>query len=920
MPSEGQHKPTRPQLKSAAGSYDKLPPVSLLCHYLDDAARRAFVDGMAEVKVKQEEVIMRQGDKGNNFYLIKAGTCDVWVADVTGERKNVRTLVPGSWCGELSLVTTKPRSASIMATSDEVTLLMVNRRTFNSSIGDMIVKRRQEVMPFLQSLNIFADMKDSYEMGLLADAARVEKFAPGTTIHENGKPFDNRFFIVREGVVVTTGLAPQKYSRTHFFGQVELLQSTKNQETRKAEGEVTCITFRKEDFMKLVPLHEFVRDAQQQKYAIQHGGGGQGAKMRGRRFGESAEASTAVTAQRGVSVQIGQAGSGGKKSPEAIARIMSAVKSNIIFSRLNELQLNLLHQAMAEHRLPAGQNVITQGEKGNHFFIVDSGELSVFVTGDQEGDLPQRVKGFGPGDSFGELALMYNCPRTATITAATDTILWSLDRVSFRMIVLEANTKKASMYESFLEKVALLTPLDKDQRNRMVDALEEVTCHDAEKIIEEGQEGTHFYIVVEGEVAVTKSGQEGELARRRAGDYFGELSLKTGAPTNASVTAAGQCKLVRMDRGAFNRLLGPLDTLLSLRKYTASGQELTDAGLGEAGGSGGAAAIDTVPSDHKFDKAKVPMKLSDFHVTKGTLGEGAFGKVRRCRVIKTGQVFALKQMQKADIVSMGQVEHIMQETQVLTQISHPFVTNKFAGFVSPCNLVLIMEFCPGGDLFDQLYKHKSFTVPDTRIFTSQVLLPLEYLHSMSIVHRDLKLENILVSQDGALKLTDFGFAKAIKYRSWTLCGTPEYLAPEIILEKGHGKAVDYWAFGVLFYEMLNGHSPFEAEDHLATYQKILDGSVTYPPKMDAEASDLISKLLQKDISRRYGNLRDGCKDIKEHAFYKGRNFDWTNYAQRGAAFKPPKFDPTKYEWLPADTIVTEAKPCKAEDSALFDGF
>ena len=95
---------------------------------------------------------------------------------------------------------------------------------------------------------------------------------------------------------------------------------------------------------------------------------------------------------------------------------------------------------------------------------------------------------------------------------------------------------------------------------------------------------------------------------------------------------------------------------------------------------------------------------------------------------------------------MGQVEHIMQETQVLSEISHPFVTNKFAGFTTPSNLILLMEFCPGGDLFDQLYKHKSFTVPDTRIFTSQVLLPLEYLHSMSIVHRDLKLENILVSQ------------------------------------------------------------------------------------------------------------------------------------------------------------------------------
>jgi len=271
-------------------------------------------------------------------------------------------------------------------------------------------------------------------------------------------------------------------------------------------------------------------------------------------------------------------------------------------------------------------------------------------------------------------------------------------------------------------------------------------------------------------------------------------------------------------------------------------------------------------------------------------------------------------------VSMGQVEHIMQETQILTKIAHPFVTNKFAGFVTPCNLILIMEFCPGGDLFDQLYKHKAFTVPDTRIFVSQVCLPLEYLHSMSIVHRDLKLENILVAADGALKLTDFGFAKYIKYRSWTLCGTPEYLAPEIILEKGHGKAVDYWAMGVLFYEMLNGHSPFEAEDHLATYQKILDGSVNYPSKMDADATDLISRLLQKDISRRFGNLRDGAKDIKDHAFFTKAKFDWNDYAQRGAAFRPITFDSSKYEWLPADTIVTEAKPVKAEDQANFDGF
>ena len=120
--------------------------------------------------------------------------------------------------------------------------------------------------------------------------------------------------------------------------------------------------------------------------------------------------------------------------------------------------------------------------------------------------------------------------------------------------------------------------------------------------------------------------------------------------------------------------------------------------------------------------------------------------------------------------------------------------------------------------------------------------------------------------------------------------------------------------------MLNGHSPFEAEDHLATYQKILDGNVNYPPKMDPEAVDIISKLLQKDITRRYGNLKDGAKDIKDHAFYSKHSFDWNNFAQRGAAFKIAKFDAEKYEWLPTASIVTDAKPCSPKDAALFNGF
>ena len=270
---------------------------------------------------------------------------------------------------------------------------------------------------------------------------------------------------------------------------------------------------------------------------------------------------------------------GKTKSPKAIERIFAAIKQNTIFSRLSDAQLTMLQQAMQEHHVKAGCNVIKQGEKGNHFYVVDSGELDAFVkpAGASE---QQFIKPFHAGDMFGELALMYNCPRTATIQARTDVTLWSLDRVSFRLIVLEANTKKASQFESYLEKVQLLEPLTKDQRNRMVDALEEVAYAPEQSIIVEGEAGTHFYIIVEGEVKITKAGQAAELARRSKGDYFGELSLKTGSPTIASVTAASACKLVRMDRGAFQRLLGPA---AKARDAIAAGRAVRAATAGKAG-------------------------------------------------------------------------------------------------------------------------------------------------------------------------------------------------------------------------------------------------------------------------------------------------------------------------------------------------
>ena len=159
-----------------------------------------------------------------------------------------------------------------------------------------------------------------------------------------------------------------------------------------------------------------------------------------------------------------------------------------------------------------------------------------------------------------------------------------------------------------------------------------------------------------------------------------------------------------------------------------------------------------------------------------------------------------------------------------------------------------------------------------RFIGLEVASALLYLHSQGVVYRDLKPENLLLDKLGYIKVTDFGFAKKVEDRTWTLCGTPEYLAPEIIQSKGHGKAVDWWALGVLIYEMLAGYPPFYDENPFGIYQKILAGKLEFPRSFETHARDLVRKLLTADRSKRLGNLKGGGDDIRRHKWFRG--LDW----------------------------------------------
>ncbi|KAJ3353528.1 hypothetical protein GGF32_002974 [Allomyces javanicus] len=264
--------------------------------------------------------------------------------------------------------------------------------------------------------------------------------------------------------------------------------------------------------------------------------------------------------------------------------------------------------------------------------------------------------------------------------------------------------------------------------------------------------------------------------------------------------------------------------------------------------------------------------LADFDLMQ-TLGTGTFGRVHLARLKGTAQYFAMKVLKKTEVVRLKQVEHINSEKAILSRIYHPFIVNLFCTFQDASNLYMLLEYVGGGELFSHLRRAGRFSNDMARFYAAEIVTAIEYLHARDIIYRDLKPENLLLDVRGHIKITDFGFSKVVPDRTWTLCGTPEYLAPEIIQGKGHGRAVDWWSLGILIFEMLCGYPPFYDDSPYGIYEKILAGRIQFPPFVDANARDLIRRLLSADRTKRLGNLKDGAADIKCHRWFKGVDWD-----------------------------------------------
>jgi len=246
-----------------------------------------------------------------------------------------------------------------------------------------------------------------------------------------------------------------------------------------------------------------------------------------------------------------------------------------------------------------------------------------------------------------------------------------------------------------------------------------------------------------------------------------------------------------------------------------------------------------------------------------TLGVGSFGRVKFAKYKKDGKMYAVKFMKKAQIIDLKQVDHINGEKELQQNIHHPFCVNMMGYAKCERFVYIVMECVGGGELFQHLRRVGKFNEEQSRWFGAIVACAWAHIHGKDIIHRDLKPENVLICQNGYGKVTDFGFAKVIASgdHTYTLCGTPEYIAPEVLLNKGHGKPVDWWTLGILIYEMLCGAPPFVDDDPLGIYQKIIAGKAYFPKTMNPDAKQVIKKLCTADLGKRWGDRKEGPQEV-----------------------------------------------------------
>ena len=760
------------------------------------------------------------------------------------------------------------------------------------------------------------------------------------------------------------------------------------------------------------------------------------------------------------------------KSSKEIDLIKSSLSKHFVFKNLHDHYTSVIIHHMRLYTMKPGEVVFTQGSPASNFYVVSKGRLEVIVN-------TKRIKLLNTGDSFGEMALLHNTARTATVSTLTNCSMWVLDRKTFRSTLELLEQANYEENKTFIESIPVFEVLTRSQKDSLVHSLSNHSFVPGSVIVNEGDPGDLLYVIKQGIVLVTKNNQE--VRKMGKGFYFGEQALLYSSPRTATVTAVNHVKCVAISGGELTELLGnklqdiiywnsitiSIEKSDLLKKLTKAqiqmivhnmsverfeaGKVVVDAGrkvseffvivvkgelvwarsrnlfgkvfdavnvenmLKECEGVfeedveasfettlammskstfekclGGSfhqitanndalkvlsriqilrgLSLDSIenvikalkvqeysegsivvnqndPGDaffivksgkaevckdgltlrtitkhdyfgersllfNNFRSASVKAKghlvcwviskseftslledsirrqlLSRIELQDDTvhfedlciikqLGSGMFGNVFLVAHKKSRTLYALKTVDRKKIAAYDIYENVILERKILLELDHVFIMKMVRTFKDNARLYFLLEIIQGMDLFDVLRELGLLNEVDTRFYSACILIMIEHLHEREIIYRDLKPENIVVDDEGYPKMIDFGTAKFIKGRTFTIVGTPHYMAPEVVTGHGYSTSADFWSIGVMIYEFLFGKVPFgeDESDPYVIYEKIQQRNLEFPKWSDkkSKSKDFISQMLSPNPAKR---IVGGFENIKAHPWFAGLDWD-----------------------------------------------
>jgi len=712
------------------------------------------------------------------------------------------------------------RTMSMQMSRDKISMELIEE----DDEPNVLSKEIQGIIKIIENVPLMPKLTRT-EVIKLADSLKHEELEEGQTLMVQGETGD-KFFIIKEGIC-SVEVKDQKETKVvatlckgDYVGEQALIAlDAKRNATVRAKFQTKCLTLSREKFMTIFKDSKL-------------------------KFAERVAKRLAIQAEK-IEEVLTDKSKITPKGPGTLSWLLACVSTNMMFQHYNEGQKSVLVEYMNLVDVPKGKVLVKEGDEAHEFYVIDEGKLEVIVNGSRVGVIERGV-------CFGEFALIYNAPRSATVVALTAVKVWSLHRITFRKVIKDHNQNESTKTIGFLRKVPLLAQLSTSELQLLNQTLETMQFRSGQVIFKQGDGGDKFYIVKEGNIAGFKEKLgKMEWFKFDSGDYFGERALLKDEPRSATIICETDATLLMLSREDFCTILGPLEKIM-LRQSETPWDKVKRAILKE----------ETIYPSLEYFKEN----------TKGVLGRGAYGVVNLVTDQQNETAYAMKVVSIRQVIDNGHQSQILEEKNILKKLRNRFIVNLRKTYRDEWWLYFLLDACLGGDLFELHRKRGSFDELTARFYTACVIEGFDHMHGQRVAYRDLKPENLVLDKDGYLKITDFGLSKCIKGTSFSVVGTLDYLSPELITGQGHDMAVDWWSLGVLIFELVASTGPFHDENLNGVLRKIMTCKFEFPKLFSAELKDLISRLLVVVPTKRLGMIMGGTTLLKSQAWFKG--FDW----------------------------------------------